>query len=276
MEAEEVLGTLQETGEMAQGGACITQEQARALVDAAEQAMTDNGWTFTRIRKSKRYEVKTGPNADPKIWIVRTSTKRELAFDSGGGRWPTLGDERIDKVLIAAFDDAKHPTAKVVYPPIARTDLLPRFVEIRTEWQRRGNNNEDPRLFVKLDRRDSTKAGSNVASGITEGMTPIASYPLEPHLVSVEAATPARRPRGRPRRAPQSQEAEHPAPAEPAWRIRAHAEPNDTKPLSGKSAISMVIDLDEDEHAELAARYARRLEVDPRRLRVEVRLTVVM
>jgi hypothetical protein len=33
---------------------------------------------------------------------VRTSTKRDLAFAPDEGRWSTLRDERIDKVLIAA------------------------------------------------------------------------------------------------------------------------------------------------------------------------------
>jgi len=47
-------------------------------------------------------------------------------------------------------------------------------------------------------------------------------------------------------------------------------------PIDGplpRSSISMVVDLDDEEHRYLAERYARRLEVDPRRLLIEVRLT---
>ena len=227
-----------------------SQERIRALVGAAEAAMMAAGYEFTRL-KSKWYSVKTAPDAASEVWILRTSTERDIGFAHKGEHWPTLDNEKVDKVLIAAFDAAKGPRAIVVYPPIARTDLRERFVKAHNAWRAASPNAlDDPRVFVKLDKREST-ATSDVASGITEGMAPIASYPLEPNLLPGDAAAP---------------EAGLPA---------ADAKTDGRGPPRGKSSISMVIELDKDEHAELAARYARKLEVDPRRLLVEVRLTVL-
>jgi hypothetical protein len=44
--------------------------------------------------------------------------------------------------------------------------------------------------------------------------------------------------------------------------------------LPAQRSISMVVDLNEQERRRLTERYARDLEIDPRRLLVEVRLTV--
>ena len=89
-----------------------------------------------------------------------------------------------------------------------------------------------------------------MGSGIVAGLTPIARYPLRAQANPELVAEPKEKPMLKP------------------------AEIRRTLPNPG--SISMVVDLDEKEHRYLAERYAHQLDIDPRRLLVEVRLTFLV
>jgi hypothetical protein len=167
--------------------------------------------------------------------IVRTSADRWVGFFHDGNDWRTLGDTTIEGAVIAAYREARDQSEIRLYPPIPRAALQSRFDQARAAYISDGH--EGSRVWVCLDRR-TTGTVWDTASGIVADIEPLARYPLSPQ-------------------------------AEP------QAESNQGEQiLSAQRSISMVVDLDEQERHRLTERYARDLEIDPRRLFVEVRLTV--
>ena len=220
----------------------INKVRERKLLKAAEKALREVGY-LVRRRRFKHYTIeKDGVRQNI---AVRTSANRWLGFAYRPQGWLTLGDAAIDGFVIATFDDAEQPSAIIVYPVIPRAQLEPRFVEARTAYIEGGINVRDPRVWVCLDRRITGRVW-DAGSGVVESLAPIARYPLDAE----------------------------PEP-DPEVRVDTIAEAS-VDPIDGplpRSSISMVVDLDDEEHRYLAERYARRLEVDPRRLLIEVRLT---
>jgi hypothetical protein len=214
--------------------AAIDKGRERRLLADAEKALEEAGYKVSR-RKFKHYTIeKDGVRQEI---IIRTSIDRWIGFFHDGKGWRTLGDTNIDGVVIAAYRAERDPSEVRVYPPVPRTELQSRFDQAREAYVNDGH--EGARVWVCLDRRSTGKVW-DTASGIVAGIEPLARYPLNPE-------------------------------AEP----EPQAENNRSEQiLPAQRSISMVVDLNEQERRRLTERYARDLEIDPRRLLVEVRLTV--
>jgi len=210
----------------------INKRRERELVAAGERALEEDG---NKILKTKFKHYTVEKDGVRRNIITRTSTDRNIGFMHDGNDWLTLGDPDIDDILIVAYREARDPSEILVYPPIPRTALQPRFDQARAAYIADGH--EGRRVWVGLDRR-TTGTVWDTASGIVAGIEPLARYPLNPE--------------------PESQ---------------AEANSRERVPPTQPS-LSMVVELDEQERRSLTERYARDLDVDPRRLLVEVRLTV--
>jgi hypothetical protein len=216
----------------------IDKRRERELLEAAVKALEGEGHRVTP-RKFKHYTIEN--EGVRQNIIVRTSTNRWLGFSHGPDGWRTLGDADVDGVVIATYDvDAsKHdPSEIVVYPILPRAPLRQRFDEARAA--KTGRSALDERTWIGLDPSNTGKFW-DTGSGLVIGLDPIARYPLHPE---------PQRPKPDP---------------EPHIRVVGGMPPR-------RGSISMVVDLDEDEHRNFAEHFARRLEVDPSRLLVEVRL----
>jgi hypothetical protein len=226
--------------------AAINKERERQLIEAGEKALSESGFRLTR-RRFKHYTIEK--NGTRQSIVLRTSTDRWLGFViSEEGSWLTLGDGTIDGVVIAAYDDKKQPSKMIVYPVIARADLQARFDQARTAWRQGGYNTSDPRTWVCLDPQSSGKAW-DAGSGIVEGLTPIARYPLHAQPATAQISP------------------------EPTPDPIAEADVECSRAPEPRGSISVVVNLDEQEQRQWAEYYGRKMAVDPRRLLVEVRLT---
>jgi hypothetical protein len=219
------------------GMAAINKENERKLLAAAEKALEEAGYGVAK-RKFKHYTIEK--DGVRQHIIVRTSTDRWLGFSHGPDGWRTLGDVGIEGVIIATYDvdvAKDDPSEIVVYPLMAREPLRQRFDKARAA--KTGKSALDERTWICLDPRNTGKFW-DTGSGIVSGLAPIARYRLRPQSPQVGVA----------------------------------------ETISGiggiapkRGSISMVVDLDEEERRSFAEHFARRLEVDPGRLLVEVRLT---
>jgi hypothetical protein len=155
---------------------------------------------------------------------MRTSTDRNIGFMHEGNSWLTLSDPNIDDIVIVAYHEARDPSDILVYPPIPRAALQPRFDQARAAYIAHGH--EGRRVWVGLDRR-TTGTVWDTASGIVAGIEPLARYPLNPEPESV----------------PQAEQAEG----------------NESQRITpGQQSVSMAFELDEEE------RRPRRLLVEVR------------
>ena len=222
----------------------INKERERKLIEAAERALSEAGFRATKV-KFKHYAVDR--NGRRQKIIVRTSADRWLGFNYSGDHWVTLGDSDIEGVVVATFDDKDNPTKMIVYSPIPRAELQQRFDEVRATWAAGGMNMNDPRVWICLDRRDTGKVW-DAGSGIVEdfSLTPIGQFSLRNESERTDQAM---------------TEAEMQSDAEEPFERAA------------RGSISMIVDMDDNERRMWTEYYGRKLEVDPRRLAVEVRLT---
>jgi hypothetical protein len=221
----------------------INKQRERELLGAAERGLKEAGYRVAR-RKFKHYTIeKDGRRQNI---AVRTSADRWIGFAYQRDGWLTLGDTSIDGFVIATYNESEQPSEIIVYPVVSRSELERRFEEARSALVRGGMSVRDPRVWVCLDER-STGRVWDVGSGVVTGLVPIARYLLHAETRS-----------------------------QPGPELERVANEG-IKPVAPKQdSISLVVDLDAEEHHYLAERYARRLEVDPARLRVEVRLTFVL
>jgi len=209
--------------------------QERKLISAFEKAFKEGGYTVSKT-KFKHYVIEK--NGIPEKIIVRTSTDRWISFVHDGKGWGTLGNSDIDGVIIVAYSRERDPSEICVYPPIPRAELQSRFDQARAAIIKAGK--KVSQVWVRLDYRSNGSVWNTAASGIVADLEPLARYPLNPE-------------------------------AEP----EPQAEDSQGEPLrSAQQSISMIVDLDEEERRRITERYARDLDLDPRRLQVEVRLTV--
>jgi hypothetical protein len=154
----------------------INKRREQELVAAGEKALQENGYKILKI-KFKRYTIqKDGVRQNI---IMRTSTDRNIGFMHDSNSWPTLSDPNIDAVVIVAYREARDPSETVVYPPIPRAALQPRFDQARAAYIADGH--EGRRVWVGLDRR-TTGTVWDTASGIVADIEPLARYSLNPEL----------------------------------------------------------------------------------------------
>ena len=163
-----------------------------------------------------------------------------MGFNYSDGHWTTLGDADIDGVLIAACAEDRDLSKILTYPVIDRATVLSHFEAILAAYAGEHGDTPPGPYWIGLDHPDPpTNRIWDAGSGLVADLTPIARYAssepdAEPEPEIVPEPKPGPKPRG---------------------------------------SISMTVDLDPEEHSYLAERYGRKLEVDPRRLLVEVRLT---
>jgi hypothetical protein len=152
-------------------------ERQRAMLDYGQDALEALGYRVTRVPGRAQVWLAEMNDLRQRL-IVRTSNDRWVGFaydTTQEGAWITLGRPDIDAVLIVAVDRVANPQRILTYPPIPRSEMLERLNAHRAARVAAGQNVQDARNFVALDRYDHNVYG--VGSGVIDGRQPIGDVP---------------------------------------------------------------------------------------------------